>query len=332
VLATRSALGSGPWSQFQAARIAGRSSVLFVEPAGPDDGRSRLVVKQPRADWRQDDLASPVLAEQEFRALTRLHAHFRAQGGRLRVPAPAALLPEVDAFVMEYVAGRSLRELLTYRSLLRPAPLLDGLAAAAEFIAAVHDVETLPGRQVDLQREAQTVIAVVEQKLRPVGLMLPRRVTEILHQVPRIVVDARQVWLHGDFGPENIILAEDGSTVGIDAALDTVGLPEDDLVRFIALMSGAIRFAPELFAPALSRIRRRLEEQLLGGYYGTTSYPPLFELKLIDQLARRWLRLREHAQQHRQRSLLPVRLRVIEAQIRLLTEESAQRLVHGLGL
>jgi hypothetical protein len=242
------------------------------------------------------------------------------------------LFPELGAFAMEYVPGRSLRDLLRYSSVLRPGPLMAGVAAAAELIRRVHDLETFPDRPVDLCAEAEEVLAVAEKRLRPVGLQLPPRVSVALQRVPPTLVSCRQVWLHGDFYPTNIILADDGSIVGIDPALDTVGAPEEDLARFVSVMSGGTWFAPEVLAPPISWIRRRLETQLLEGYYGTTRYPPLFELRLLVQLVHRWLHACELARQHERRRLLPARMRVVHAQFRLLMEQSARRLERSLGL
>jgi aminoglycoside phosphotransferase (APT) family kinase protein len=325
-----SSLGPGPWTEFRPARIAGRASVVFVETSNPGAGRSRLVVKQACADWLQDDLASPVPAAQEYQALCRLYAYSQRLGGRIRVPEPVQMLPAIDAFAMEYVPGRSLRELFRLSSVRRPGPILDGLTAAAEFIRWVHTLESLPSRPVDLRAEADAVLSVAEERLHPAGLALPRRVTAVLRQVPSVVVDGRQVWLHGDFGRNNIILADDGSTVGIDVALDSVGPPEEDLVRFVAVMSGAIQFAPGVFAPPVAWLRRRLEAQLLDSYYGTRSHPPLFELRLLHQLALRWLRLRQFARSQRP-PVRTVKLGAIEAQIHQLMRESSHRLIQSFS-
>jgi hypothetical protein len=332
-LAGGSLLGAGPWSQFRPARIASRSSVMFVERSGgATEGRSRLVVKQARTVPAETGFTDPVMAAQEFHALTRLDALFREGDGSLRVPAPVQLFPELGAFAMEYVPGRSLRDLLRYSSILRPGPLMAGLAASAELIRRVHDLEAFPDRPVDLCAEAQEVLAVAEKRLRPAGLRLPPRVRVALQSVPPTLVNCRQVWLHGDFYPTNIILAEDGSTVCIDPALDTVGAPEEDLARFVSVMSGGTWFAPEALAPPISWIRRRLETELLEGYYGSTRYPPLFELRLLPQLVHRWLHACQLARQHERRGLLPVRVRVVHAQFRLLMEQSARRLECSLGL
>ena len=311
-------------------RLAGRSNIYVVRSETPVRSHSRWVVKQPHTAWSQDDVDSPLTAHEEFLALQRLHAHFKRMDVPFRVPTPVANLPELDAFAMEYVAGVTIKDLLNYRSALRPANLLDGLSAAGTFLRHLHALELLPTVDVDLRGEAEKILAVAEEKLHPLGLSLPDRVRRTMVEFPALSVTSPQVWLHGDFGPANILLAEDGSTVGLDPALSTVGHPEDDLVRFVALVSGVIRLAPEIVAPPVAGIRRRLENRLLQTYYQAPTRPPLFELKYLHQLARRWCRLRELAQQHEQNALLATRLRVIGSQMRLLMADSERRLVHYL--
>ena len=308
-------------------RLAGRSNMYVVRSEAPVGGHSRWVVKQPHIDWSQDDVDNPLTAHGEFSALQRLHAHFEPLDVPFRVPAPVAYLPELDAFAMEYVAGVTIKELLSYRSALRPVTLLDGLTAAGAFLRHLHALEDLPPTDVDLREEAENVLAVAEEKLHPLGLSLPDRVRRTMVEFPALTVTSPQVRLHGDFGPANILLAKDGTTVGLDAALSAVGDPEDDLVRFVALVSGAIRFAPGIVALPIARVRRQLENRLLQTYYQTPARPPLFELRYIHQLARRWCRLRELAQQHEQNAVLPTKLKVIGAQMRQLMSESERRLV-----
>jgi len=311
-------------------RLAGRSNMYVVGSDTPVGGHSQWVVKQPHVGWSQDDVDNPLTAHGEFLALQRLQTHFEGMDP-FRVPTPVAYLPELDAFAMEYVAGVTIKDLLSYRSTLQPATLLDGLTAAGAFLRHLHAIDELPAVEIDMQDEARQVLAVAEEKLHPLGLSLPDRVRRTMVEFPAMTATSPQVRLHGDFGPANILLAEDGSTVGLDAALSAVGTPEDDLVRFVALVSGAIRFAPEIVAPPFAGIRRRLEDRLLHSYYQAPTCPPLFEIKYLHQLARRWCRLRELAQQHGQNALLPTRLQVIGAQMRRLMSESERRLTERLG-
>lgn len=320
-------------------RLAGRSTIYVISSTVPVAGISCWLLKQPQVQWRQDDLAGPVPAEQEFAALVRLRIHFeRLQAGRadeggpglgsrrLRVPAPVAFLPEIGALVMEHVAGRTTRDLINYGSVRHPATLLAAMTAGGCFLKGLHALETLPAVTVDPRDEARRVLAFGSEQLQPRGLRLPAEVAEVLSGFPAASCKRPQVVLHGDFGPANILLAEDQSTVGLDPALDTVGPPELDLARYVAVLSGSIRFAPELLAPPVGAVRRRLVRELLGAYYGDEPVPALFELVLLGQLARRWCRLRELARQNERPALLSTRLRVIDQQMRLLLREAASRL------
>ncbi len=312
-------------------RLAGRSSIYVVRGERPGRPPARWVVKQPHPEWAQDDVDNPITAEDEFAALGRLDSHFRDLGVPFRVPTPVAFLPDVDALVMEHVDGRTIKDLLHYGSLRHPRTLLDGLAAAGTFLRHVHALEALPPVEVSLRHEAHQVLAVAEEKLHPLGLALPDRVRRRLEQFPEVEVSSPQVWLYGDFGPSNILLERDGSTVGLDMALTTVGQPEDDLVRFVALVSGMIRLAPEVVARPVGVVRRQLEDRLLQSYYRSDVRPPLFELRYLHQLCRRWCRLRELSEQHEPASRVRVKLPVIGAQMRLLMRDSERRLARSMG-
>lgn len=312
-------------------RLAGRSSIYVVRGERPGGAAARWVVKRPHPEWAQDDVDNPITARDEFAALGRLDRHFRELGVASRVPAPVAFLPEVDALVMEHVEGRTIKDLLHYGSLRHPRTLLDGLAAAGTFLRHVHALETLPPVEVSLREEAERVLAVAEEKLHPLGLALPHRVRRRLEQFPAVTVTSPQVWLYGDFGPSNILLERDGSTVGLDMALTTVGHREDDLVRFVALVSGMIRLAPEVVVRPVGVLRRQLEDRLLQSYYQGDLRPPLFELRYLHQLCRRWCRLRELAEQHESAGRVRVKLPVIGAQVRVLMRDSERRLVRSMG-
>jgi len=311
-------------------RLAGRSDIYVVRSGAPGRDQRRLVVKQPHTGWSQDDVDNPLSAHQEFLALQRLQAHFHQLGVPFRVPTPVVYLPEFDAFAMEYVAGVTTKQLLNYGSAVRPATLLNGLTATGSFLRCVHALEEFPAVDVDLRDEAQQILAVAEERLLPLGLSLPDGVRRTLTELPSSTVRSSQVWLHGDFGPANIILADDGSVVGLDPALSTVGPPEDDLVRFTVLVAGVMRLAPELVVGPVAAVRRRLENRLLHSYYQSPIRPPLFELKYLHQLVRRWVRLREMAEKQ-QGALQPVKLRVIGAQMRLLMADTERRLVRSIG-
>jgi aminoglycoside phosphotransferase (APT) family kinase protein len=325
-----SPLGRGPWRHIRPPRVTPRSTMLFLEGVGPAGGRSRWVVKHANLAWDEDHFAPPLPAETEYQALRRLYAHFHAIGGPASVPEPVALFPEIEAFAMAYVDGRPLRTMLRYPNFLHPAPLLAGISAAAEFIRQVHAVEELPSRSVDLRSEADDLIATANETLHHWNLSLPRETVRVLSTVRPGTVEARQVWLHGDFYLSNMIVGEDGSLVGTDPSLDTIGYPEDDLARCIVMTSSALRFAPETVVRPLGRVRRRLESQLLTGYYRSATYPPLLELRLMRQWVHRWPRLRQLALERERPSLRAARMRLMDAQVRRSMAESTGRLVRRL--
>ncbi|MGI8901489.1 MAG: phosphotransferase, partial [Nocardioides sp.] len=200
-------------------RLAGRSNMYVVRSEAPVGGHSRWVVKQPHIEWSQDDVDNPLTAHGEFSALQRLHAHFEPLDAPFRVPAPVAYLPALDAFAMEYVAGVTIKDLLSYRSALRPATLVGGLTAAGAFLRHLHALEDLPPTDVDLREEAQKVLAVADEKLHPLGLSLPARVRRTMVEFPALTVTSPQVRLHGDFGPATIPPTKNSSTFGPTAAL-----------------------------------------------------------------------------------------------------------------
>lgn len=323
-------IASGADLTIELQRLAGRSNIYVIGALGSTPTGPRWIVKQPHTAWSQDDVSNPLSAREEFDALRRLYEHFARLGLAFRVPEPVAFLPEVDAVMMEYVDGVTVKDLLGYGSLRRPTTLLDGLSASGTFLRHLHTLESLPQVEVDLKAQAERVLAVAEEKLHPLGLDLPGQVRRTMQEFPRLSARSSQVRLHGDFGPANILLARDGSTVGLDASLEAVGLPEDDLVRYVALTSGIIRLAPEIVLPPVAAVRRRMEDRLLTGYYGGPDHPPLYELKYLHQLCRRWCRMRELAAQNDAGTRLALKLRTIGAHTRLLMRDSERRLVHTL--
>lgn len=325
-------LADGGDLRIERRRLARRSDIHVVATQDPHaDGRKGSVhawaVKQPHPEWHEDnDIDEPLTSSEEYRALCRLHEHFALLDGPFRVPAPLAHLPELDGFAMEYVRGVTIKELLSYASLVRPRRLVAAVRSAGMLLSQLHTLDVLPAVELEVGALARTVLSLEEDRLRPVGLALPDEVRRTLTDLPPGVVVSRQVRLHGDYGPGNLVLAEDGSTVLLDPALSDVGAPEQDLARFLTLLSGIIRFAPELAVPRLAVARHRLEREFLGGYYGSTERPLLLELALLAQLVPRWRKLRDLTERHNRNRLMALRLRVIDAQVRRLMLEGSRRL------
>src|SRR5918911_1344158 len=120
---------------------------------------------------------------------------------------------------------------------------------------------------------------------------LPAEAVEVFEALPDVEVRARSVRLHGDFAPVNMILGARNCVSGIDPSLSGVGIPEEDLARFLMMLATEQRLF--LISPEVKRVRamrRRAESVLLERYYGEAATSVLLELRLIQQLCRRWLR------------------------------------------
>ncbi|MGR7026285.1 aminoglycoside phosphotransferase family protein [Geodermatophilus sp. URMC 62] len=329
-LGERLGLPAGACRPVRPARAQARSTVHFLGTADRPD-RCRWVVKQPRTGWTQDDVASPLAAEQEYAALVRLAAHFDARGAAVGVPAPVALLPGLGGLATAYVPGPALSDLLHAGRVLSPAMPLDGVGRAADFLRVLHEVDPAPSAPLDLASEAERVRCLLSDRLVAAGLPVPPGVLRALAAVPDVRVPVRRVRLHGDWTPANVLLPAPGSVVGIDVDLREVGPPEEDLARFVAFTAGSAPFLLDATLPEHLRRHRPLVACFLGRYEagGSRVSAPVFELRLLHQLAGRWLRLRELARLHGRPALLPLRLHAVDAQLRSLLAAGAHRLTRA---
>lgn len=327
VLGGRLGLPAGTCLPVRPPRSEARSSVHFL---GTSDRPQlcRWVVKQPRTGWTQDDVAGPLAADREFAGLLRLSSHFAARGGTATVPAPVALLPEVRGFASAYVPGYALSDLLRARSAIRPGALIESAGRAADFLRALHALESLPSRSLDLAQEAGEVDRFLQERLVAAGLPVPPVVSRALAAVPATRQAVRQVWLHGDCTPANVLFPDDRTVVGIDIDLQATGAPEDDLARFVAYTSSAAPFLVDAALPERLRRHRPVVTRFLQRY-GPGVCAPVFELRLLQQLAGRWLRLRQLARFHGRPALLSLRLDSVDTQVQSLLRASARRLARA---
>jgi aminoglycoside phosphotransferase (APT) family kinase protein len=283
--------GGSPGRLFlvDAPRLHARSTIYLVGAAG-GAGHARWIVKRPVEDAGQEDLAEPMNASQQFEALQLLASHYALTAPVLRVPRPVALLPSLGAFAMEFAEGAGVDSLVRPRRLLEPRPLLEGIALSASFLRHLHAIE--PPRQalVDPRALALEILTLAEETMRPAGLVLPAEVTEALEGVPATEVWVPTFRLHGDFAPVNMIVEAGKYVTGIDISLTDVGIPEDDLARFVMMLATERLFLAGSSVASTRALRRRAEGVLLQGYYGDDSTSMLLELRVIQQLCLRWLR------------------------------------------
>jgi aminoglycoside phosphotransferase (APT) family kinase protein len=260
-----------------------RSSLYFVGIAG--DETCRWVVKRPTSESQQDDLTSPLPAPQQFKALQRLHAHLLRLDENMATPRPLALLPEIHAYVMEYVPGPTVTGLMRPRAVVDPDHLLDSVAVAGRLLQAVHALEPAKSDLIDLSRLHEHTSIRARQLLTAAGL--PVRHHWLDAELVSTTTTGSEVVLHGDYAPENVVLSPTG-VVCLEPDLAERGWPEHDVVRFLLMLADAPLFVTGTEVPAVRRLRRRASAQFLDSYYGGSSRPELLRHLMLLSLAARW--------------------------------------------
>ena len=246
-------------------------SVTTFLRAKTDRGVHRFVMKRAT-----DHPANAVIvagenqALVEFEALRRLYPAMEGIDG-CSVPRPVTVLPEVNAFVMEFVEGHLMEEELSrahyfsssarYRSLqthyllcgrwLRHFQQITGPRNAGE--EAVAGV---------LKRSEERLRLIEELDNRRCPRDFRRRVTDFLSEQTEqlrgeeVVVAGR----HGDFGPWNVLIDRQGVTV-----IDFFGFREDPLP--VDVLKMLLHFEVSRMHPANSPRRvAALREGFLAGF------------------------------------------------------------------
>jgi hypothetical protein len=246
-----------------------RSSLYFIGLAGSRPS-CRWVVKQPNSGSQQVDLQSPLSAAGQFQALQRLHGHLQHSADPVATPRPVAYMPEIDAYVMEYVPGPTLTGLIRPGALLRPDSLLRGAEASAQILRAVHSLESAEADRVDLPDLNRRTATRGRQLLETAGL--PPRDRWF---VPSSSADSTTAWkvrLHGDFAPENVLLSPSGFYC-LEPDLCERGWAEHDVVRFLLMLFDAPLFVAGVDIPPVQNLRRRAAATFLNAYYGEGPWP-----------------------------------------------------------
>lgn len=260
-----------------------RSSLFFLGLAGEDT--CRWVVKRPTSESQQDDLTSPLPASQQFSALQRLHAHLQGLDDDMSTPRPVALVPEIDAYLMEYVPGPTVTDLMRLRAVVDPDHLLDSVEVAGHLLQAVHALEPPKPDLIDLTKLHERTAARAQQLLRVAGLPVRDRWFDA--DPVSSTSTACEVLLHGDYAPENVVLSPTG-VVCLEPDLAEWGWPEHDVVRFLLMLADAPLFVAGTEVPRVRWLRRRASAHFLESYYGGTSRPESLRHLMLMSLAARW--------------------------------------------
>ena len=262
-----------------------RRSIIYYVGVRATPGVSRWVVKCPATGVERLGIQPPAPAEDQFEALRRLHAFLAASGGRFASPRPVALLPEFSALAMEFAQGRSLWELVQPAALHRPQELLAGVREAALALRHLHSIEPPRAQLVDLRELENTVFEDSAAALRGAGLPVKDRwFTPGLRPSSAVT---QVVLLHGDWAPENVLLAEDHVFL-LDPELTDHGWAEHDLARFLLmLLDRSLFVATDTFGRS-RRLRHEATSTFLTAYYGTAPVSPVLGPLLLRETARRW--------------------------------------------
>lgn len=301
-----------------------RSTLYFVGNAGSSS--PRWVVKQTRPATAVDTVATLPVAT-ELAALSLLQSW---HGDGPRVARPVGLLTDIDALALEFVPGRPLRELVVADPRHPQPDTLEALRAAGEYLRRTHVAGEADEKEVDLAEVADAVLGRASSALSAVGLSLPATVVDALRGVPSRAVVTRRTLLYGDFVPANLIVTPAKNIVGIDPVLQVVGLPEDDVARFLAVVVSDTCFMPGIVLPSVRRTSRDLQEAFLTGWSGRAVPATLLDLRLLQALALRWLRRRELTRMRE----APARARrlLVDAFMERVIVDSARRLASRAGL
>ncbi len=221
------------------------SRVVFLAPSGTKSPAYVLKLRKARrlipATARKREQLSAVA---EYNAIGRVARYFAGIPQFARsVPRPIRLLRDHDAFVTEFIEGRSLKDIL---------PLATGLLSTASRRSALRSVcykcgiwlglqhlmplaDSLPSRAFDLKRlrqKSDAALAHLPESTRRTTAIRDLR-TAADDYVRPLTGD---VTCHGDFQPGNIFVRS-GEPFVIDFGTMGVGPAEDDLAFFLVLMA-----------------------------------------------------------------------------------------------
>ena len=204
--------------------------------------------------------------------------------------------------------------------------------AAGDALRRLHEHARAPDAPLDLQELADEVRAADREYLRPAGVRLPDQTVRVLDAVPADQVTTSRVLLHGDYVPSNLVLTAADQVGMIDPVLARVGLPEDDLARFLAVLTSETVFVPGLVTPPVRRLRQHLERTFQDAYGSGATHPLLLELRLLLQHTLRWRRRRTFSRLSGHQQLMRGRQMVIDRHMQALLLESAERVTRLLGI
>ncbi|MBA2465537.1 MAG: aminoglycoside phosphotransferase family protein [Nocardioidaceae bacterium] len=294
-----------------------RSSLYFVGVEGR--GRvPRWVLKIPTPERLQHDLRSPLGAAEQFHTVRHLYDHL-VQDGIVTTPRPIAHLAVIDGWVMEFVTGSTVADVARSTGLVCPAALVRAVEAGAMALTQLHLMEPERLIELDLAEAEQRAIAGARGQLAAAGLSVkPSWFTAVARPGTRVL--GRQVLLHGDWVPENVMLSSSG-VVCLDPDLSSIGWAEHDVARFVLMLFDAPLFVLAGDAPYFRPLRRRATAAFLSAYYEPGAQPSaLLRPLMLAAVAARW-RARHEDIARREASLRRLRRETLRRHFSSLLDE-----------
>jgi aminoglycoside phosphotransferase (APT) family kinase protein len=216
--------GAGPTPQVDVAvlqyRPHRRCLLLYVAKSPPDTSRREVIGKVFRPG---------ATAARTFAALDALYE----QAADGLVPAPLALVRELDLVLMERVGGMSLKRVI--KGARRGRGVAHAMALAAETLVTLHGRQLESGELRRPEGDVKQLRAHVKQ-LAPLAAALAARAEELLERSASRLASlptALPCCIHGDFKPSQLLL--DGTRVRVvDLDRTCMGDPALDLGNFMA--------------------------------------------------------------------------------------------------
>jgi hypothetical protein len=223
------------------------STLYFIELQNKDTHRqvvSKIVhfpnQTRPSISWESEELL--LRGQREYTSLALVHDHFQHKSaeGLYTVP-PIAYLPDINAVVMEFVAGHPLYDAcLTPSRILRSRGLKQAtnmLFKSGQWLRWLHQLpvdKVLIGQTFTAEDNLNTLLNET-QRLKELQINIDafpgwQQAIDLLQRVK----GTEPTSCHGDFHLRNLFVLPDGGLSGIDIALERVESPYFDIGKLIA--------------------------------------------------------------------------------------------------
>ncbi len=277
----RAVEGAGAIRGLKIVSAVPRPASTVWRAVGEVAGRPRRLIVKRMDRLRPEDEAAAGAEERvrkEFETLRWLRRELAGCPG-LGVPEPVACLPEERILVLVEEEGDTLQQLVLRDGGRDPGRAERACREAGRWLVAFQEAGSGGGAPLDLDGllaynewrlgrllERGTIVGSLAEEVRRHSRALASR-----------VAGARQVLVHGDYGPSNILF-RDGALVVLDFAMVERGPAVQDLTYCHEHLERFLRRAPGRGRPRRGRIRR-LQRALLEGYApGLGPADPLFRL------------------------------------------------------